>query len=157
MKNIFFYPTVIGKIGIAESENAVTNLYFQGESIPEDAVLNETFILKEAGKQLYSYFSGKQKTFTLPLAPAGTEFMISVWESLQNIPYGETRSYKEIAQCIGNPKASRAIGLANNRNPIPIFIPCHRVIGANGKLVGFRSGLEIKRYLLDLEKQNRNY
>lgn len=156
MKNIFFYQTDIGKIGIAESENAITNVYFQAEAIPEDAVLNETDILKEAGKQLCSYFLGKQKVFTIPLAPVGTEFMISVWKSLQAIPYGETRSYKEIAQSIGNPKASRAVGLANNKNPIPIFIPCHRVIGSNGKLVGFRSGLETKEYLLQLEKQHRN-
>lgn len=154
MKNIFFYQTAIGKIGIAESKNAITNLFFQGESIPKDAVLNETFILKEAGQQLYSYFLGKQKAFTLPLAPVGTEFMMRVWKSLQNIPYGETRSYKEIAQSINNPKASRAVGLANNKNPIPIFIPCHRVIGANGELVGFRSGLETKQYLLELEKRH---
>ncbi|MEN6463485.1 MAG: methylated-DNA--[protein]-cysteine S-methyltransferase [Syntrophomonas sp.] len=154
-KNIYFYQTNIGKIGIAESANTITNVYFQGEAIPEDVIVNETDIIKEAGKQLQSYLSGKQKIFTLPLAPAGTAFMLSVWESLQVIPYGETRSYKQIAQSIGNPKAFRAVGLANNRNPIPIFIPCHRVIGANGKLVGFRSGLEMKEHLLELEKQYR--
>ena len=82
--------------------------------------------------------------------------MKNVWKSLQAIPYGETRSYKEIAQSIGNPKASRAVGLANNKNPIPIFIPCHRVIGANGKLVGFGGGLQMKAYLLELEKQHKN-
>jgi methylated-DNA-[protein]-cysteine S-methyltransferase len=153
VKNIFFYQTDIGKIGIAESQNAITNVYFQAETVPEDAIINETDILKEAGKQLCSYFLGKQKTFTLPLAPAGTEFMVSVWNSLRAIPYGETRSYKEIAQSIGNPKAARAVGLANNRNPIPIFVPCHRVIGANVKLVGFRSGLETKQFLLELEKR----
>ena len=156
MKNIFFYQTDIGKIGIAECDNAITNIYFQAETIPEDALLNETDILKEAGKQLYNYFLGRQKIFTLPLAPAGTEFMKNVWKSLQDIPYGETRSYKEIAQSIGNPKASRAVGLANNKNPIPIFIPCHRVIGANGKLVGFGGGLQMKAYLLELEKQHKN-
>jgi methylated-DNA-[protein]-cysteine S-methyltransferase len=156
MKNIFFYQTDIGKIGIAESENVITNVYFQGEALPENVVVEETNILKEAGKQLNNYFLGRQMTFTLPLAPVGTEFMTSVWKSLQAIPYGETRSYKEIAQSIGNPKASRAVGLANNRNPIPIFIPCHRVIGSNGKLVGFRSGLETKQYLLELEKRYKN-
>lgn len=156
MKNIFFYQTDIGKVGIAECKNAITNVYFQAETIPEDALLNETDILKEAGKQLYNYFLGRQKIFTLPLAPAGTEFMKNVWKSLLAIPYGETRSYKEIAQSIGNPKASRAVGLANNKNPIPIFIPCHRVIGANGKLVGFGGGLQMKAYLLELEKQHKN-
>ena len=156
MKSIFFYETAIGKIGIAENGNAITNLYFHGEDVPEDAVVNETELLKEAGSQLQSYLAGERKDFTLPLAPAGTEFMLRVWDALRAIPYGETRSYREIAQNIGNHKASRAVGLANNRNPIPIFIPCHRVIGKNGKLTGYRSGLETKEYLLELEKQNEN-
>lgn len=155
-KNIFFFPTDIGKIGIAESDNTITNVYFQCATVPENTVINPTDILKEAGRQLQSYFTGKLKVFSLPLAPVGTEFMMRVWNSLQTIPYGETRSYKEIAQSIGNPKAYRAVGLANNKNPIPIFIPCHRVIGADGKMVGFRSGIEIKAYLLNLEKQYRS-
>jgi len=153
MKNIFFYQTDIGVLGIAESEDFITNLYFPGASVPSDAVVNETELLKEAGKQLQSYLSGRQQIFTLPLAPAGTEFMLRVWESLRAIPYGETRSYGAIALNLGNQKASRAVGLANNKNPIPIFIPCHRVIGANGKLVGYRGGLHIKEHLLALEKQ----
>ncbi|HPZ44033.1 MAG TPA: methylated-DNA--[protein]-cysteine S-methyltransferase [Bacillota bacterium] len=152
MKNIFFYHTDIGLIGIAEDGKAVTNLYFQGEQTPEDAVVTETEILKEAGRQLRAYLAGKLRNFTLPLAPSGTEFMQRVWKSLLTIPYGETRSYQEIAQSIGNKKASRAVGQANNRNPIPIFIPCHRVIGANGKLTGYGGGLHLKAYLLELEK-----
>jgi len=88
----------------------------------------------------------------LPLAPAGTAFMQKVWNALLTIPYGETRSYKEIAIAVGNSKACRAVGMANNRNPISVVIPCHRVIGANGKLVGYGGGLDIKSYLLDLEK-----
>lgn len=154
MKNIFFYQTDIGKIGIAENRNAITNLFFQGEPIHQDTVLYETKLLKEAVKQLQSYLSGKLKDLTLPLAPVGTEFMLHGWEALRDIPYGETRSYQEIAQSIGNHKASRAVGLANNHNTIPIFIPCHRVIGANGKLTGYRGGLEIKARLLELEKQH---
>jgi O-6-methylguanine DNA methyltransferase len=86
------------------------------------------------------------------VAPSGTEFMLRVWKSLLAIPYGETRSYQEIAQSVGNKKASRAVGLANNRNPIPVFIPCHRVIGANGKLIGYGGGLDLKAYLLELER-----
>jgi methylated-DNA-[protein]-cysteine S-methyltransferase len=152
MKNIFFYQTVIGVIGIAEKGNAVTDLYFPGEKTPEDAVVSETEILKEAGKQLRAYLAGKLRNFTLPLAPSGTEFMLRVWKSLLAIPYGETRSYQEIAQSVGNKKASRAVGLANNRNPIPVFIPCHRVIGANGKLIGYGGGLDLKAYLLELER-----
>ena len=154
MKKIFFYKTDIGRIGIIEEGNFITNLYFQRENIPQDAVVYETELLKEAGEQLQSYLSGRIKNFTLPLAPSGTDFLLCVWKSICTIPYGETRSYKKIAQSIGNKNASRAIGLASNYNPIPIFIPCHRVIGANGKLTGYRLGLQIKAHLLELEKQH---
>jgi methylated-DNA-[protein]-cysteine S-methyltransferase len=154
MKKLYFYQTDIGKIGIVDNNEAVTNLYFQGETVPLDIAVEETALLKEAGGQLQDYFLGKLREFKLPLAPDGTEFMRRVWEALRAIPYGETRSYKEIAQAIGIPKASRAVGLANNRNPIPIITPCHRVIGANGKLTGYRGGLEIKSYLLRLEGHN---
>lgn len=153
MKNIFYYQTPIGKIGIAESDNQITDLYFESNTIlAEKYNVKETDILKEANKQLQEYFDGKRKDFCLPLAPSGTEFMKAVWNSLNSIPYGETRSYKEIAQSVNKTKAYRAVGLANNRNPIPIFIPCHRVIGKNKKLVGYGGGLEIKKYLLELEK-----
>lgn len=157
MKSIFFYETVIGKIGIVDNGNAITNLYFHEENTLEDAIVNETELLKEAGRQLQSYFAGERKEFDLPLAPVGTEFMRRVWDALCEIPYGETRCYQEIAQHISNHKASRAVGLANNRNPIPIFIPCHRVIGKNGKLTGFRSGLNLKKRLLELERQHEDF
>ena len=107
----------------------------------------------ETTRQLEAYFSGKLKSFDLKLAPEGTEFQKSVWKALCRIPYGETRTYKEIAESIGNPKAYRAVGLANNRNPIAIIIPCHRVIGVNGKLTGYASGLDVKEYLLKLEEK----
>lgn len=135
----------------------ITNLYFHEENTLEDAIVNETELLKEAGRQLQSYFAGERKEFDLPLAPVGTEFMRRVWDALCEIPYGETRCYQEIAQHISNHKASRAVGLANNRNPIPIFIPCHRVIGKNGKLTGFRSGLNLKKRLLELERQHEDF
>lgn len=156
MRNIFFYPSDIGKIGITARDNVITNLYFPNDQIPHDADVKETEILKEAGQQLYSYLAGKRKDFDLPLAPDGTAFRLRVWESLRGIPYGETRSYGQIAQSIGNKKAARAVGQANHHNPIPIFIPCHRVIGSSGKLVGYSSGLQIKTYLLALEKQYGN-
>ncbi len=156
MKNIFFYQTDIGKIAIAENGTAITNLYFQSEKVPEDAVVQETELLQEACHQLLNYFAGKRKEFSLPLAPTGTEFQQNVWKSLRAIPYGETRSYKDIAQNVGSLKAFRAVGMANNKNPIPIFIPCHRVIGANGKLVGYAGGLNMKEQLLNLEKQYAN-
>ena len=109
-------------------------------------------MLKEAARQLNAYLARELKEFSLPLAPAGTPFMQKVWAELRKIPYGQTASYKEIAQRIGHPQAQRAVGLANNKNPIAIFIPCHRVIGADGSLVGFGGGLELKRRLLDIEK-----
>jgi len=153
MKNVFFYQTSIGKIGIAENGQAITNLYFNEERIPHDAVRRETKLLQEAGQQLMSYLAGKRKAFDLPFAAEGTVFMQRVWEALRAIPYGETRSYQAIAQIIGSPAAARAVGNANNRNPLPIFIPCHRVIGSKGDLVGYLGGLAMKKQLLALEKQ----
>lgn len=153
MKSLFYYETAIGMLGVAENGKALTDLFFENSAPPKDAVINETNLLKEARKQLESYFNGKIKHFDLPLEVQGTDFQKSVWKALQEIPYGETRSYGDIAKRIGNGKASRAVGMANHNNPIAIIIPCHRVIGANGKLVGFGGGLDIKEYLLNLEKK----
>lgn len=155
MKMLFYYPTPIGRIGILENGSSITHLYFEGEPVPTDALVQETALLKEAGRQLQLYLDGKLQTFTLPLDPGGTEYMRNVWEKLCAIPYGETRSYRDIAHSLGNPKAARAVGLANNKNPLPLFIPCHRVIGANQKLVGYRGGLRVKGQLLELEKQRK--
>jgi len=102
--------------------------------------------------QLQDYFSGKRKDFSLQIKPKGTPFQQNVWAALQNIPYGQTASYGDIARNINNPKACRAVGMANKRNPIPIIIPCHRVIGKDGSLTGFGGGLDLKKQLLDLEK-----
>ncbi len=107
---------------------------------------------KEAAQQIYEYLAGKRQEFTLEINPIGTEFQMAVWDELKRIPYAETRSYRDIATAIGNPKAARAVGMANNRNPLPIIVPCHRVIGANGKLVGYAGGVEIKEALLMLER-----
>lgn len=155
MKNTFFYDTDIGNIQIIESGKSITGVYFHKQVNIKNAEVKETELLKEAGKQLQEYFEGKRKNFNLPLEPIGTEFQRKVWKALQAIHYGETRSYGEIAKMIENPKAARAVGMANNRNPISIFIPCHRVIGSNGKLVGYGGGLEIKKYLLNLEKEDK--
>ena len=105
--------------------------------------------------QLREYFGGHRAQFDLPLAPEGTAFQRTVWRHLQDIPYGETISYGELAKRVGNPKASRAVGAANGQNPIPIVIPCHRVIGSNGKLTGFGGGLPTKEALLAIEKTAR--
>lgn len=156
IKNVFFYPTAIGRIGIEENGAAITKLYFSRENALQTAVLNETELLKKAGIQLQEYFAGKRRSFDLPLAPEGTPFQQKVWKALLEIPYGETRSYGDIARNIGQEKASRAVGMANNKNPIAIIIPCHRVVGSNGKLVGYAGGLDIKKQLLNLEKQSAN-
>jgi methylated-DNA-[protein]-cysteine S-methyltransferase len=114
---------------------------------------DENALLREVIRQLSAYFAGKTESFDLPLAPEGTPFQLNVWHHLGEIPYGETISYGELARRIGNPNASRAVGLANGSNPIPIVIPCHRVIGSNGKLTGYGGGLPIKEKLLALERR----
>jgi len=158
MKSFCFYDTSIGIVGIAENGEAVTDLWFADRTGSDrvnlqQAELTETPLLKKAAVQLTEYLEGKRREFDLPLSLEGTAFQVAVWKALQAIPYGETRSYGEIAHSIGQPKACRAVGMANNRNRITIIIPCHRVIGANGKLVGYGGGLDIKEKLLDLEKR----
>ena len=111
--------------------------------------------LAQAKSQLLEYFAGTRREFDLPLSVHGSAFQERVWNALQSIPYGETRSYQQVSQLIGSGKAARAVGMANNRNPLPILIPCHRVVGKDGKLVGYAGGLERKRYLLDLEASSR--
>ena len=124
--------------------------------LPRDAAplaLPSTPLLRQAAAELREYFEGERKIFTIPLAPKGTPFQQRVWAALREIPYGATRSYKELAIAVGNEKACRAVGMANNRNPLPIFIPCHRVVGSDGKLVGYAGGLDAKKHLLELEKE----
>ncbi|AEY67088.1 methylated-DNA--[protein]-cysteine S-methyltransferase [Clostridium sp. BNL1100] len=164
MKNIYFFETQIGTIGIAEEATRIINVFFETDFNMDtvsdrDKLLQqsgfyfkETELLIDAVKQLDEYLKGKRMAFDLPLAPKGTDFMKTVWNCLNTIPYGDTRSYKQIAEAAGNPKACRAVGMANNKNPIPIFIPCHRVVGTNGRLTGYRGGLEIKQKLLEIEK-----
>lgn len=152
MKNVFYYETIIGSIGIADNGKEITDIFFKKDNILGDFNIAETELIKKAIKQLNEYFNGTRISFDLPLSLEGTDFQKLVWNTLKAIPYGETKSYKDIAEAIGNPKACRAVGMANNKNPISIIIPCHRVIGSNGKLVGYRGGVEIKKQLLDLEK-----
>ena len=108
-------------------------------------------VLQTAIRQLDEFFAGKRKTFDVPLALRGTAFQLEVWRALSKIPYGATRSYTQIAESIGRPAATRAVGAANGANPIPIIVPCHRVIGSNGSLTGFGGGIDVKRWLLDFE------
>jgi len=156
MKNLFIYETSIGKVGIEADDQFVTHLYLPNQAELLEKTLNETALIKEAAIQLQVYLAGKLKQFDLPLNPAGTPFMQAVWSELQKIPYGHFCSYGDIARAVGRPKAFRAVGMANNRNPIPIFIPCHRVIGADGSLIGYGGSLDLKLHLLALEAQYSN-
>jgi len=153
--NIFHYDSPVGPLGIAEQDGAITRVIF-GKEMPAGYEFGETELIKQANEQLQEYFAGTRRAFDLPLALRGTEFQVKAWQALQTIPYGETRSYKNMAEQVGSPKACRAIGLANNRNPIVIIVPCHRVVGHNGSLVGFGGGLDAKRFLLDLEAGHVN-
>jgi len=173
MTNTFYiYDTAFGKLLIESDGKAITGIKTIADmrlvdkaAADKKSVATKEVNAKPVGKnesteltdktamQLDEYFTGKRKHFDLPLQPKGTDFQRSVWKALQEIPYGETRSYKQIAEAIGNPKACRAVGLANNRNPIWIVIPCHRVIGSNGALTGYGGGLEMKQRLLEIEKR----
>jgi methylated-DNA-[protein]-cysteine S-methyltransferase len=150
-----YLATPIGPLLIAGGPGAIRRIEFprNGEASQPADGWSETGdgVVAEAARQLSEYFSGTRMEFDLPLAPEGTEFQRAVWRHLQGIPYGETIAYGELARRVGNPKASRAVGAANGANPLPIVIPCHRVIGANGKLTGFGGGLPIKEALLSLE------
>lgn len=152
MKNIWFYNFLIGKVGIAADGESICQVFFSTEESPEDFELTETPVIKKASEQLTEYFDGRRKDFDLPLKLEGTTFQKAVWQALLTIPAGETRSYKDIAILVGNPGGSRAVGMANNRNPVAVIVPCHRVIGQDGSLTGYAGGLSIKQYLLNLEK-----
>lgn len=155
MKKLWYYDTDLGRFAIAEEDGAITDLLFAWQNRLPLAEEEETPLLKEAGQQLREYALGQRQDFDLPLAPAGTPFQQAAWQALLTIPYGETRSYGQMAAQIGKPKACRAVGMANNRNPIAVIIPCHRVIGANGSLVGYGGGLDLKARLLALESSGK--
>lgn len=123
------------------------------ESVSESVSERAERILTQAARELTEYFAGERREFSVPLHPVGTPFQQKVWAALCEIPYGETRTYGEIARQIGAPKAARAVGMANHRNPLPLFIPCHRVVGASGEFTGYAGGLDRKRFLLALERQ----
>ena len=154
-----YFDTPIGELLLAGEADSLSMIGFPKGAMrrdPEpDWIYNEK-PLALAREQLAEYFAGERKDFDLPLSLAGTEFQVAVLEALQKIPYGETTSYGAIAKQIGRPKAVRAVGAANGRNPIPIIVPCHRVIGSTGDLTGFGGGLDTKAELLRLEAENSN-
>ena len=152
MKYAALMESPVGLLTLVEEDGALVEVRFgnRGEELP----VCTTPLLKQAVQELNEYFSGQRKIFTVPLKPEGTAFQQRCWKALQQIPYGETRTYGQQAAMIGNPKACRAVGMGNHRNPLPIFIPCHRVVGANGELTGYAGGLHIKETLLHIERMN---
>ena len=150
----YIFQSPIGQLKICEENEKITGLSLQkcqGETVPQNVGIHSD-LLYEAYRQLREYFQGNRRNFDLPLNCRGTSFQQRVWTELQKIPYGEVRSYQDIAVGIGNEKAVRAVGQANNKNPIMIIVPCHRVIHKNGDITGFGCGTKVKRFLLDLEK-----
>jgi methylated-DNA-[protein]-cysteine S-methyltransferase len=146
-----YYNSPIGTIEIVSDEDSIVKLDFVEEAGKNDGNIPE--VLKKAVSQLDEYFKGKRKSFDLKLGVKGTEFQQSVWQQLRKVPFGNTATYGEIAKAIGNEKASRAVGGANNKNKIAIIIPCHRIVGSNGKMVGYAGGLWRKEWLLQHEKK----
>jgi methylated-DNA-[protein]-cysteine S-methyltransferase len=157
MKQYCYYQSPFGKLLLIGNDGILEELHFpdaaEQELIAEDCQYDET-VFNEVLRQLAEYFAGNRQVFDLKIVPKGTPFQKRVWQELQKIPFGRTASYGEIAERVGNAKACRAVGMANNKNPIPIIVPCHRVIGKNGSLVGFGGGLDLKKQLLNLENDS---
>lgn len=144
-------PSPLGPILLSADERGLTSIRIRAAAAPGDRAAD---CFREPARQLAAYFRGELKTFRLELHPEGTEFQLAVWRELEKIPYGTTLSYGELAARIGRPAAGRAVGGANGRNPLPIVIPCHRVIAGDGSLGGYTGGLDIKRFLLALEAEH---
>jgi methylated-DNA-[protein]-cysteine S-methyltransferase len=155
MQQYCYYDSPIGRLLLIGADGVLEALYFPNEAkkppIDEDRQYDET-CFQTALRQLAEYFAGERQQFDLKIAPKGTPFQEKVWQELRRIPFGQTASYQEIAVRVGNAKACRAVGMANNKNPLPIIVPCHRVIGKDGSLTGFGGGLDIKKQLLELEQ-----
>ena len=147
------FDTPLGMMALGEEEGAIVRLYLPNQPTPR-LMSRPTPLLEEGRRQLLEYFRGERREFDLPLAPRGTPFQQKVWAALRAIPWGEVRAYRDIARAADCPKGFRAVGMANHNNPVPIIIPCHRVIGADGALGGYAGGLELKRALLAIEGQS---
>ncbi|MBK1809609.1 methylated-DNA--[protein]-cysteine S-methyltransferase [Clostridium sp. YIM B02505] len=145
-----YYSSPVGLIKVQSNTDYIVSLDFIDNKLPDDE--NHNFLITNCLNQLQEYFEGKRVQFNLPLLPSGTDFQKAVWSELMNVPFGSIKTYKDIAVAINNPKAVRAVGGANNKNPIPLIIPCHRIIGSSGKLVGYGGGLWRKEWLLNHEK-----
>ena len=154
--NYGWMKSPVGELLIVADDTALRMISFRKGRHPgkvADGWRKGGAVVADAREQLDEYFQGRRRRFDLPLAPSGTPFQLSTWTALRDIPYGATRSYGEQARAMGQPRAVRAVGAANGRNPIPIVVPCHRVIGGDGRLTGYAGGLDIKKFLLDLERR----
>ncbi len=154
--NYGWMKSPVGELLIVADDTALRMISFRKGRHPgkvADGWRKGGAVVADARGQLDEYFQGRRRRFDLPLAPSGTPFQLSTWTALRDIPYGATRSYGEQARAMGQPRAVRAVGAANGRNPIPIIVPCHRVIGGDGRLTGYAGGLDIKKFLLDLERR----
>lgn len=151
----YTYQMPVGPLTIVADETALLQIACDGRLQPErePLAMRENELTARAAAQLEEYFAGQRRVFDLPLRPRGTAFQQRAWAALRTIPYGRTRTYRQIAEQIGCPKGFRAVGMANHRNPLLIVIPCHRVVGTDGSLTGFGGGLDMKRFLLELEQQ----
>ena len=148
----FVYQTPLGRVSIQAHGDAITRISLG--AVEFDAQLKATSLTNNAATQVQEYLAAKRREFDLPLAPQGSDFQLLVWQQLCKIPYGSTMSYAHVAKAIGRENAYRAVGMAANRNPLILAVPCHRVVGSDGSLVGFACGLHVKRYLLDLESSS---
>ena len=148
---VLFRDYPIGVLGLMEDGQGLSRVFLRREGVGCDFSEGETPLTAQAAAELEEYFDRRRESFTVPLSPHGTQFQLAVWRALRDIPYGQTRTYGEIAGLVGRPRAARAVGMANHDNPLLIFTPCHRVVGKNGALTGFACGLEVKRRLLELE------
>ena len=152
--------TPIGNLILVATDRKLSLIHFDNQhannkfKLPDGLIEKKNSILEETKKQLKEYFNGERKSFDLPLEWRGTKFQNAVWKALTKIKYGDTKSYSDLAEKVGSPKAVRAVGMTNGRNPVPIVVPCHRVIGKNGTLTGFAGGLEVKEFLLRLEQKH---
>ena len=146
--------TPIGPLTVGSTDRGIASIQF-GKHLPGNVGSEPSLLDWDAAKQLTEYFQGERTGFELPLDVEGTPFQKAVWDELRRIPYGETRSYSEIAKAIGKPGAARAVGMANHDNPIAVVIPCHRVVGRDGSLTGYAGGIELKAQLLSIERQRR--
>ena len=148
--NRIVFDTPVGPLGLEEEGGALRRLYLPGQ--PAERLGEETPALARGRAELLEYFQGKRRAFDLPLDPRGTPFQLAVWRELERVPYGTVVTYGALAARVGRPRACRAVGQANHRNPLPILLPCHRVVGSGGALTGYAGGLALKKYLLRLER-----